>query len=895
MEKSFFWFVWRFSKREQIFILALTVASFPLVYLSLELPKMIVNDAISGRDFPREILGLEFGQIPYLLLLCAAFLGMVVLINGVKWVMNIAIGMTGERMLRRLRFQLIEQVMRYPMSRMRSTKPGEVVQALMGEIEPLGGFIGEVIATPAFQGGLLCVYVFFIFMQDPLLGLAAISLYPVQAWLIPWMQAKVVRLNKERAANNRTLADTLSESVGQMPEIQTNDTARWHMAQVAGKLYQNTLIRMQIFRRKFTIKFVNNFLNQLTPFFFYSIGGYLVIEGELDFGALVAVLAAYKDLAGPWKEVLAYVQRWSDFNGRYGYVVDNFMGDDVGPPARVWDVTGRGRPLAGDLALDHIDGGPGTGGLHASGITLPRGASVAVVGGEHGAREALLRMISGLMLPHAGNVRIGGQALADATLPQIGRSLAFVGAEPGLVNRSMRDNLLYGLFACAPEPPGAAEAQMMRREARATGNIEADPEGDWVDYDAAGVPDAAALEARLIDLTETFGLGTELYSGALEARIPPAEAAEWTAPVLAARARLATSGAGAELSDLLEPWDRAAFNRNASVFENLLFALPIDAWGDSADLMRRADVAELLARTGGMAELEGLGWRIASEFAELIEAVTPDSTVLDGFPGYSRAEVLAAGELFARHRGDPPGKLPATARQTLAVLAARFVPQRDRLDVIDDETRARVLACRARVLDTLGDRQDVVRFDEARFSPALSVSQNIIGAKRRFDRKARWRQLDVALEEATRAAGLRDALMRLGLDAPVGSGGSGLTANARRRVGLIRAVIKRPRLVILDGVAGSASAADAELRAAMRAELPDATLVWAADSEAAAADADRILAVADDGGVRLFEPAGERDAVQPGSITGGGVPVAPPDGDDASSEATRPIDRRAGE
>jgi len=188
-----------------------------------------------------------------------------------------------------------------------------------------------------------------------------------------------------------------------------------------------------------------------------------------------------------------------------------------------------------------------------------------------------------------------------------------------------------------------------------------------------------------------------------------------------------------------------------------------------------------------------------------------------------------------------------------------------------------------------------VRFDEARFSPALSVSQNIIGAKRRFDRKARWRQLDVALEEATRAAGLRDALMRLGLDAPVGSGGSGLTANARRRVGLIRAVIKRPRLVILDGVAGSASAADAELRAAMRAELPDATLVWAADSEAAAADADRILAVADDGGVRLFEPAGERDAVQPGSISGGGVPVAPPDGDDASSEAARPIDRRAGE
>ena len=51
MEKQFFSFVWRHSKREQIFILVLTVVSFPLVYISLEIPKIIINDAISGRDF----------------------------------------------------------------------------------------------------------------------------------------------------------------------------------------------------------------------------------------------------------------------------------------------------------------------------------------------------------------------------------------------------------------------------------------------------------------------------------------------------------------------------------------------------------------------------------------------------------------------------------------------------------------------------------------------------------------------------------------------------------------------------------------------------------------------------------------------------------------------------
>ena len=99
-------------------------SSFPLVYISLEIPKIIINDAISGRDFPREILGIQFQQIPYLLLLCGAFLVMVVLINGIKWLLNITIGMCGERMLRRLRFLLFEHVMRFRISRdRRQPKP----------------------------------------------------------------------------------------------------------------------------------------------------------------------------------------------------------------------------------------------------------------------------------------------------------------------------------------------------------------------------------------------------------------------------------------------------------------------------------------------------------------------------------------------------------------------------------------------------------------------------------------------------------------------------------------------------------------------------------------------------------------------------------------------------
>jgi putative ABC transport system ATP-binding protein len=831
MEKRFFSFVWRYSKREQLFILALTVTSFPLVYISLEIPKIIINDAISGRDFPREILGFQLQQIPYLLLLCGAFLGMVVLINGIKWLMNITIGMCGERMLRRLRFVLFEHVMLFRISRFRTTKPGEVIQSMLGEIEPLGGFFGEVIATPAFQGGLLCVYVVFIFMQDLWLGLAAISLYPIQAFLIPKLQAKVIRLNKARAGNTRKLADTISESVANVADIHTNDTARWHMAQISGRLHQNTLIRMDLFKRKFTIKFINNFMNQLTPFFFYSAGGYLVIVGDLDFGSLVAVLAAYKDLAAPWKACLNFIQRWADFNSRYEFVVESFVGDDLFEPDRVFSEDTQ--PLKGDLEFSSVEGGPGTGGLTVSRLVIRPGQMVSVSGGENGAREGLLRMMAGLVDPAAGRVTIGGNAVGDATMPQLGATLAFVGAEPGMISRTIRDNLVYGLLRRAPDlaEQSTAEAVSLLREARWTGNITADPEGDWIDYSAAGADGADGLDRRLLDLVDRVGLADDLVTSALDSKIGPEDAERWTGPILAARAELAAGFAAEELSDIAEPWVAGKFNNNGTLLANILFGLPTHHTDNVRGYLGLPLIQEALDTADVRPELEAIGYDIAQEFATLVEAVEENSSVLDSFPAYPKADILAAAELIHGSPGLAVEAMKPDQRETLLVLAFAFTRTRDRLDVLDDERIERLMACQGQIRGLLAGRSDFVSFDQDQFSPGRTIAENILNAKRRYDRKSAWKLLAERMEAAIRSAGLRDDLIRLGLQAPAGSGGSNLSATARRRIALVRALLKRPRLLILDGIGGSADPADTALRAFVREDLPDAAIIFAAMDE----------------------------------------------------------------
>src|SRR5690349_22829195 len=81
LDRSIYGYILHYSFREQLYLVIVTLLSFPFLYYSLDLPKLIVNRAISGKEYPQQFLGIEFDQIPYLILLCCIFLALV-LING---------------------------------------------------------------------------------------------------------------------------------------------------------------------------------------------------------------------------------------------------------------------------------------------------------------------------------------------------------------------------------------------------------------------------------------------------------------------------------------------------------------------------------------------------------------------------------------------------------------------------------------------------------------------------------------------------------------------------------------------------------------------------------------------------------------------------------------------
>ena len=210
MEKSIFKYILRFSSRQQIMLTLMAVLSFPVLYIFYELPKQIINGAIQGdpESFPQkaELFGLNLGfsvdHIQWLIILCLLFLVLVVINQAFKYIINVYKGLTGERMLRRLRYDLYSRVLRFPKGTFKNMSQGEIIPMITAEVEPLGGFIGDAFAQPIFQGGQLLVILGFLFAQNPFMAAAAVALVPrsfssigITSTLIPVFASKALAIS----------------------------------------------------------------------------------------------------------------------------------------------------------------------------------------------------------------------------------------------------------------------------------------------------------------------------------------------------------------------------------------------------------------------------------------------------------------------------------------------------------------------------------------------------------------------------------------------------------------------------------------------------------------------------------------------------------------------------
>jgi ABC-type transport system involved in cytochrome bd biosynthesis fused ATPase/permease subunit len=591
----------------------------------------------------------------------------------------------------------------------------------------------------------------------------------------------------------------------------------------------------------------------MVPLMFYSIGGYLVIQGQLSVGALTAALGAHKDMSAPWKELLDYYQQTQDSKIKYEQVTEQFkpenMFDDAlqkpidQPPPRL-----EGPIEASNLAL--IEDGH-TKLLDGATFRIEPGEKVALVGPPGGGKEAAVMLLARLYQPSAGRAAVGGQDLHALPSAVAGARIGYVGPSAFLFAATVRDNLAYGLRQRLVKPrdrddEAARERQRWLAEAARAGNLPLDTEGDWVDWEAAGLTDGRTPTDAMIDVLATVDLSEELYQFGLRGTIDPKARPEIAEAVLKARAALQDRIKDPELAALVEVFDPARYNNNATLAENLLFGTPVSPAFDVDRLAENAYVLGVLDKVGLTEDLINIGREVAETMIEIFADLPPGHEFFEQFSFISSEDLPEFQALLGR----VDGRAPATPddRRRLLTLPFKLIEARHRLGLLDDAMKARVLEARRVFREELPESAHaaIQFFDPAAYNTATTLQDNILFGKLAYGQARAGARVGKLIVEILDQLKLRRAVLEVGLDFSVGIGGARLSQGQRQKLAIARVLLKRPDIIILnEATAIFDSSTQARIMDGVFKAGNEATIIWALHNPTLADRFDRVIVLAE--------------------------------------------------
>ncbi|PYE26541.1 putative ABC transport system ATP-binding protein [Rhizobium sp. PP-F2F-G20b] len=841
-------YIWTHTRKQQMWILMIVAVSMIPYFLSFDLPKQIVNGPIQGKGFEQPgaterffdisfslpwignvtlFNGIDLTRMETLYALSVIFL-LLVIINGLfKLYINTYKGRLGERLLRRIRFELIDRILRFPPTQFKRMKGAEVSSMVKDEVEPLGGFTGDAFVSPALLGGQALTALAFIFMQNMWLGFIAAFMVGIQATIIPRMRRRLLVLGRERQITARELAGRVSEIVDGISTIHAYDTSNYERADVAARLGRIYKIRYDLYQWKFMVKFINNFLAQLTPFLFYCIGGYLALRGQLDIGQLVAVISAYKDLPGPLKELIDWDQLRQDVQVKYVQVVEQFTVEPLIDPKIQAISTGAistgavavgavaaGAGLAGAAAAASGGGNEASGALAASGLTLADdsgarllehvsveikpGEKVAIIGGAASGGDVLAEAFGRLIWPEGGKVTLGGEDLLHMPESVVGRAITYASSDTYFFYGSLRDNLLYGLkhaplAAATYEGSLAAHRKWEVTEAKLAGNPDYDVNGDWIDYTAAGATQAEDLFPSILAVLDTVQLSKDILDLALRTNIDPADRPEFAASIVDMRQALREELEEAGLNGLIAYFEPGEYNMEATVGENLLFGTATAPSVAGRAIAKNPYFRKVVSETGIDRVLFDMGYQIAENAVELFADLPPDHPFFQQLTFMTADDIPAYQLLLQKYAGKGLETATEDDRYQIIRLSFNYVEPRHRFGLLTEALMAQIVEVRRQFHENMPEEltHDIERYDPEKYLASASLMDNVLFGRISHKHTDGSKRIRAIVSSLLNSQGLIEQVLDIGLDFNLGAGGKRLTAVQRQKLNLARAIIRR--------------------------------------------------------------------------------------------------------
>jgi ABC-type multidrug transport system fused ATPase/permease subunit len=348
---------------------------------------------------------------------------------------------TSRRMQVTLRSGIADRFLAVPLSWMRTKSTGELLANADNDVE----VAVEVINPLPFSLGLISLVLFSVvalFLADPILAVIGLTLFPALALLNRFYTQRVERPAERVQERVGEVSSIAHESYDGALVVKTLglESREVERLRLAAERLRDARIEVGAMRAFFEP--VLDMMPNLGIIAILALGGWRVSQGALSTGQLVQVMALFTLLAFPMRVVGFLLEEMPRSSVALRRIDGVLAAPDAPAPTDARPLpTG---PLGVEVAhLDfaYIDGEPV---LDDCTFAVAPGEVVALVGATGSGKSTLCELLTGLIEPDGGEIRLGAVALDEIDPDARRDAVALVFQESFLFADTLRENLSLG-------------------------------------------------------------------------------------------------------------------------------------------------------------------------------------------------------------------------------------------------------------------------------------------------------------------------------------------------------------------------------------------------------------------------------------------------------------------
>ena len=337
--------------------------------------------------------------------------------------------------------QVIDHLLRLPLGYFDRRPVGELSSRL-GELENIRSFLTGTALTVVLDSVFSVIYIIVMLIYSWVLTIVALLVAPVLG-LITLSVSPVIRNQlRIKAELNAKTQNHLVEVLSGIQTVKAQHfelKARWRWKE------RYSSFVAEGFRNAVTSTAVNGltqFLNQFSSLGVLCVGAYLVLEGQLTLGQLIAfrIIAGY--VTGPLLRLSNLYQ-----NFQQTALSLERLADIIDTPQESSEADRVNIPLPaiqGNISYDNVSfrfGKEGPLQLSQVSLEIPAGEFVAIVGQSGSGKSTLTKLLPRLYPPLAGRILIDQYDIAKVELYSLRRQIGTVPQDSLLFEGSVQDNI----------------------------------------------------------------------------------------------------------------------------------------------------------------------------------------------------------------------------------------------------------------------------------------------------------------------------------------------------------------------------------------------------------------------------------------------------------------------